>query len=109
MVQKDVRPVFNPGGMMPATRCTDLVTWLLNSQGDDGKWRHRSPVLATFNDLIQVFFLKFREDFPRSQWKSGVKVHQQIIDSLRDGEPSIAAKHLSAHIGSHRERVTTDQ
>ncbi len=66
-------------------------------------------VLATFNDLIQVFFLKFREDFPRSQWKSGVKVHQQIIDSLRDGEPSIAAKHLSAHIGSHRERVTTDQ
>jgi len=61
--------------------------------------------LAAFNDLVQVFFLKFREDFPRSHWKVGVKDHQQIIDALRDGKPDRAGKLLEAHIGSHRDRA----
>jgi len=75
---------------------------------------HRSLVsstglnaLAAFNDLVQVFFRRFREDFPRSQWKQGVRSHQQIIDALRDGKPERAAKHLTEHIESHRARVAT--
>jgi len=62
--------------------------------------------LAAFNDLIQVFFLKLREDFPKSEWLSGVKAHQDIIDALRDGKPGLAAEHVAAHVGSHRARIT---
>ena len=61
--------------------------------------------LSAFNDLVQVFFLKFREDFPRKQWKGGVETHQEIIDALRDGKPDLAVKNLSEHIGSHRSRL----
>ena len=57
---------------------------------------------------MQVFFLKFREDFPRQQWKGGVKAHQEIVDLLRDGKPDLAAEHLSEHIGSHRRRLGSD-
>jgi len=62
--------------------------------------------LAAFNDVVQAFFRRFREDFPRAQWQEGVKSHQRIIDALRAGKPDRAAKHLSEHIGSHRERFT---
>jgi DNA-binding FadR family transcriptional regulator len=61
--------------------------------------------LAALNDLVQVFFRRFREDFPRSQWKSGVESHQRIIDALRDGDATAATELLVEHIGSHRARV----
>ena len=61
--------------------------------------------LAAFNDLVQVFFQRFREDFPQSFWEKGVQDHQQIIDALRDGKPDRAAERLTKHIGSHRDRV----
>jgi DNA-binding FadR family transcriptional regulator len=61
--------------------------------------------LAALNDLIQVFFRRFREDFPRSQWKSGVESHQRIIDALRDGDCVTATRELTEHIGSHRARA----
>lgn len=61
--------------------------------------------LAALNDLIQVFFRRFREDFPRSQWKSGVESHQRIIDALRDGDCAAATRELTEHIGSHRARA----
>ncbi|MEM8944714.1 MAG: FCD domain-containing protein [Planctomycetota bacterium] len=64
--------------------------------------------LSAFNDLVQVFFLKFRADFPRGQWSDGVKTHQEIIDALRDGKPDLAAELLTAHIGSHRDRLHSE-
>ena len=77
---------------------------------------HRSLVastglnaLAAFNDLVQVFFRHFREDFPLSQWKKGVVDHQQIIDALREGKLDLAAKHLTEHIASHRERMSAHE
>ena len=42
--------------------------------------------LAAFNELLQIFFQHFREDFPRADWNDGVAEHQQIIDALRDGD-----------------------
>lgn len=64
--------------------------------------------LAAFNDLVQVFFRRMRESFPRTQWKLGVKSHQSIIDALREGKPDLAGELLTAHICSHRSRMTTD-
>ena len=64
--------------------------------------------LSAFNDLLQVFFLKFREDFPKSQWKDGAKTHQEIIDALRNGKVDKATKLLSLHIDSHRGRALVD-
>lgn len=61
--------------------------------------------LAALNDLVQVFFRRFREDFPRSQWKSGVDSHQLIIDALRDGDHEAACAALTKHIQSHRVRA----
>jgi DNA-binding FadR family transcriptional regulator len=61
--------------------------------------------LAALNDLVQVFFRRFREDFPRTQWKGGVESHQRIIDALRDGDCAAAHRELTEHIASHRARV----
>lgn len=60
--------------------------------------------LAAFNDLVQVFFRKFRADFLRSRWKDGVRGHQEIIDTLRDGDYQNATALLTAHINVHRDR-----
>lgn len=61
--------------------------------------------LAALNDLVQVFFRRFREDFPRTQWKSGVESHQRIIDALQDGDYQTATRELTEHIESHRARA----
>jgi DNA-binding GntR family transcriptional regulator len=61
--------------------------------------------LAALNDLVQVFFRRFREDFPRTQWKSGIESHQRIIDALRDGDYEDAKIKLTEHIESHRARA----
>jgi len=73
---------------------------------------HRSLVfasglrgLAALNDLLQVFFRRFREDFPRLLWKSGVESHQRIIDTLRNGDHETAVLLLTQHIESHRSRA----
>ena len=61
--------------------------------------------LVAFNDLVQVFFRRFREDFPQSEWGAGADSHQQIIDSLREGNSQQAQQLLTAHIASHRGRA----
>jgi GntR family transcriptional repressor for pyruvate dehydrogenase complex len=61
--------------------------------------------LEALNDLVQVFFQRFREDFPRSKWKGGIESHQKIIDALRDGDSVTAHRELTEHITSHRTRV----
>jgi GntR family transcriptional repressor for pyruvate dehydrogenase complex len=60
--------------------------------------------LAAFNDLVQLFFRKFREDFQQSRWKDGIRGHQEIIDTLRDGDWHKATELLTQHIGVHRDR-----
>jgi DNA-binding FadR family transcriptional regulator len=64
--------------------------------------------LAAFNDLVQVFFRRFRENFPQSEWPSGVRSHQRIIDLLREGDVAGARSVLEEHIASHRGRTRPD-
>ncbi|HMO83383.1 MAG TPA: GntR family transcriptional regulator [Lacipirellulaceae bacterium] len=59
--------------------------------------------LAAFNDLVQVFFRKFRADFSPTRWKEGVQGHQDIIDVLRLGDYQKATELLTAHINVHRD------
>jgi GntR family transcriptional regulator, transcriptional repressor for pyruvate dehydrogenase complex len=60
--------------------------------------------LAAFNDLVQVFFQKFRADFSKSRWKNGIRGHQEIIDTLRDGDYQRATSLLITLINVHRDR-----
>jgi GntR family transcriptional regulator, transcriptional repressor for pyruvate dehydrogenase complex len=61
--------------------------------------------LATLNELVQIFFRRFREDFPRKEWSKGVESHQVIMDALRTGDSEAAAAELTRHINSHRGRM----
>jgi len=61
--------------------------------------------LSAFNDLLQVFFRRFRADFPLVQWKMAAKSHQEIIDALRGGDHLSATDLLTQHIESLRERI----
>jgi len=61
--------------------------------------------LSAFNDLLQVFFRRFRADFPIVQWKMAAKGHQEITDTLRDGNQVAATALLTQHIESLRERI----
>ncbi len=65
------------------------------------------PLLA-FNNLLDIFFVKFRESVKRSEWKSGNEMHQQIIDALRDQDLQTASSALRAHIGFHHERLRAE-
>ncbi|RIK79847.1 MAG: hypothetical protein DCC67_10030 [Planctomycetota bacterium] len=60
--------------------------------------------LAAFNDLVQVFFQKFRAGFSKSRWKNGIRGHQEIIDTLRKGDYQTATALLTEHINVHRDR-----
>jgi len=82
----------------------DLQTWieldiafhraLLESSGLE-------PLVA-FNDLLQVFFIRFRESVKSAQWKRGIESHQRIIDHLRDQKLEEACDELRRHIESHK-------
>jgi GntR family transcriptional repressor for pyruvate dehydrogenase complex len=60
--------------------------------------------LAAFNDLLQIFFQRFRESVKKAEWKAGVENHQQIIDSLRSGIIDAATDVLRRHIEFHKSR-----
>lgn len=61
--------------------------------------------LAAFNDLVQVFFRKFREAISNTRWSDGIEGHQRIIDTLRDGDYMAATALLTEHISVHREHA----
>jgi DNA-binding GntR family transcriptional regulator len=63
-----------------------------------------APLLA-FNDLLAVFFLRFRESVQLAEWQSGNDGHQQLIDALRAGNLSSACEIMERHIRSHQERM----
>ena len=63
-----------------------------------------TPLLA-FNDLLAVFFQRFRQSVKLAQWVAGNDSHQQLIDALRDGNLNLACEILERHIRSHQERM----
>jgi GntR family transcriptional regulator, transcriptional repressor for pyruvate dehydrogenase complex len=63
-----------------------------------------SPLLA-FNDLLTVFFHRFRESVKKGEWKAGVASHQRLIDALRDRHLDAAGEELRIHIQSHLHRL----
>jgi len=63
-----------------------------------------APLMA-FMDVLTVFFQRFRESVKKAEWDEGIKVHQGIIDALRDGRVTEADQLLRFHIESHRERL----
>lgn len=60
--------------------------------------------LVAFNDLLQVFFLRFRESVKKAQWKQAIESHQEILDA-RDGKLETACEAMRSHIESHRQRM----
>lgn len=62
------------------------------------------PLLA-FNDLLTIFFDRFRRSLEQGDWDSGLRQHQQILDALRDGELQLACDVLTRHVGYHRPRA----
>jgi DNA-binding FadR family transcriptional regulator len=63
-----------------------------------------SPLLA-FNDLLTVFFQKFRESVKKAEWLESVDSHQRLIDKLRDQQLTEACDELRRHIESHKSRI----
>ena len=61
--------------------------------------------LVAFNDLLQIFFQKFRESVQKAEWEVGVESHQRIIDALRDGDVTLASEELHRHIACHKTRT----
>ena len=57
--------------------------------------------LVAFNDLLEIFFRRFRETVRNAEWESGVEVHQRIIDHLRDQQLVEACDELRQHIEFH--------
>jgi DNA-binding FadR family transcriptional regulator len=61
--------------------------------------------LLTFNDLLTIFFDRFRRSLVRADWESGLRQHQQVLDALRDGDLKRACEVLTLHINYHRKLV----
>jgi GntR family transcriptional regulator, transcriptional repressor for pyruvate dehydrogenase complex len=57
--------------------------------------------LAAFSDLLQIFFERFRKPV-RKNWRGGIKVHQDIVDGIRDGKIEAVTALLHEHIECHK-------
>lgn len=62
------------------------------------------PPLASFTDVLEIFFKRFRESVKKGEWAKGIASHQAIIDDLSLGRVDDAETRLRAHIESHRGR-----
>lgn len=61
--------------------------------------------LLPFNDLLAVFFQRFRESVKKAEWGTGIDNHEDLITLLRDGKQTQASRLLRGHIESHRTRI----
>lgn len=61
--------------------------------------------LVAFNDLLEIFFQRFRESVKRAEWQSGIESHRRIIDALRDHNVAGASDELRRHIEGHKDRM----
>lgn len=73
---------------------------------------HRSLVdasglqpLVAFNELLDVFFQRFREAIGKVDPKVGVVLHQRLIDHLAAGSVDAASAELYEHIQGNKERL----
>jgi GntR family transcriptional repressor for pyruvate dehydrogenase complex len=58
--------------------------------------------LVAFNDLIQIFFDRFRQSVLAAEWERGIRDHSQILDALRDGDLKRADELMRAHLEYHK-------
>ncbi|MBN1553631.1 MAG: FadR family transcriptional regulator [Phycisphaerae bacterium] len=60
--------------------------------------------LVAFNDLLDVFFRRFREEILEVQgdWKVNVQGHRNIIDALRDGKLTEAQELIRLHLSNYK-------
>ncbi|MFO0843574.1 MAG: GntR family transcriptional regulator [Gemmataceae bacterium] len=61
--------------------------------------------LVAFNDLLQIFFQRFRESVKKAEWRRGVESHLRVIDHLRDQRLAEACDEMRRHIDSHKDRM----
>jgi DNA-binding FadR family transcriptional regulator len=59
------------------------------------------PLLA-FNDLLTIFFDRFRRSIESGDWETGLRQHREILDALRAGDVKLACDILTRHVGYHR-------
>lgn len=59
------------------------------------------PLIA-FNDLLQVFFLKFRESVASAERQRGNRDHLRVIEALHMGNLSEAQEALRRHLEYHQ-------
>jgi len=58
--------------------------------------------LLVFNDLLQLFFNRFRESFLEAEWATAVEHHVRIIDALRDGKLDAARDTMHEHLKHYK-------
>jgi DNA-binding FadR family transcriptional regulator len=58
--------------------------------------------LVAFNDLLEVFFFRFRESIQKGEWSAGVRSHQKLIDALDTGNLEVATEIIQRHVASHK-------
>ncbi len=61
--------------------------------------------LLPFNDLLAVFFQRFRESVKRAESRNAIDGHQRLIELLRAGQLEAACKEMEEHISSHQRRM----
>lgn len=71
--------------------------------------------LVAFNDILEIFFQRFRDSVKSADWNEAVdrhqgtiKSHQSIIDALRDNDVPRASQNLRNHIDAHRSEMTLE-
>jgi GntR family transcriptional regulator, transcriptional repressor for pyruvate dehydrogenase complex len=62
----------------------------------------RIEPLAAFNDLLQVFFNRFRASLLAGARKLGDRDHRTIVEALMDGRVELARETLRRHIEYHK-------
>jgi DNA-binding FadR family transcriptional regulator len=60
--------------------------------------------LVAFHDLLTIFFDRFRRSLVRGDWETGMKQHQRLLDTLRDGELKTACDIMAVHVEYHRRK-----
>jgi GntR family transcriptional regulator, transcriptional repressor for pyruvate dehydrogenase complex len=61
--------------------------------------------LVAFNELLVVFFQRFREAIRKVELKVGIEHHLRLVDQLAAGRVDAASAELREHIESNKERL----
>ncbi len=61
--------------------------------------------LVVFNDLLEIFFVRFRESVLSGQLRKGSRTHRKLLELLDAGDCETAQSLLRAHIAYHERSV----